>query len=354
LCAISQTHNPLYLQVMLNELRTLGGNDLNTIVPALIASMPHDHPDTVSLFRWVLQRLEVFGAEAVRWWCLYLAHGRIGMASRELADLLARKLGTDAAATALRIERGLRRYLQRRGGQLDFFHGQLRQAVMEQYGPQVASTAVHHELADYFTACAKGTAVEWETDSVRGFAECVYQFVRAGQHEQAAGLLSNFAFLLHKLRIGLLEGVFEDYDLLRNDAPAVVAKQLEIWADFFREKAHILRRGNEEWPAHKILLQLAVEHADDSSLTISAEKWLAGGRCNWLWLGRMPRLSHTQRNPCLAVLEGHSHWARGALPLFNDRILSWSDDTTLRVWDKQNGISDILAVILRAKPSQVA
>jgi hypothetical protein len=67
---------------MLNELRTLGGNDLNTIVPARIASMPQDHADTVSLFRWVLQRLEVFGPEAVRLWCLSLVHGRVGMANR--------------------------------------------------------------------------------------------------------------------------------------------------------------------------------------------------------------------------------------------------------------------------------
>lgn len=65
---------------------------MNEVVPKLIASMPQDHSDTVSLFRWVLQRLEVFGPEAVRWWCLYLAHGHVGMASHELADLLARKV----------------------------------------------------------------------------------------------------------------------------------------------------------------------------------------------------------------------------------------------------------------------
>jgi len=150
LCAITPARNPLYLLVMLNELRTLGGNDLNRIVPARIASMPPDHPDTVRLFRWVLQRLEVFGPEAVRWWCLYLAHGRAGMASHELADLLARKFGADAAANALRIERGLRRYLQRRGPQLDFFHGQLCQAVFQQYGLRAEASNVHADIATYF------------------------------------------------------------------------------------------------------------------------------------------------------------------------------------------------------------
>ena len=339
ICHMGQAKNPLYLLVMLGELRTLGGNDMNRIVGERIAALPRDYPDTVSLFRWVLQRLEVFGSEAVRWWCLYLAHGRVGMASHELADLLARKLGANAAATALLIERGLRRYLLRRGGQLDFFHGQLRQAVMEQYGSQPETTVVHREMADYFIACAKGTdpQKEWETDSVRGFAECVFHLTKAGQHEQAAGLLTNFPFLLHKLQAGLLEGVFEDYDLVRRKAPAEMARRLEIWADFFREKAHILRRGNDEWPAHKILLQLTVEHADDSPLTIAAEQWLAEGRCGWLWLRRVSRLPRVQKNPCLAVLEGHTQLVEGALALANGRLLSWSSDGSLRLWSGHSG-----------------
>ena len=308
---------------MLNELRTLGGNDLNAVVPSAIASMSRTTPTPCALFRWVLQRLEVFGPEAVQWWCLYLAHGRVGMASHELADLLARKLGADAAATALLIERGLRRYLLRRGAQLDFFHGQLRQAVMEQYGLQAEPVAVHREMADYFTACAKGTdpQKEWETDGVRGFSECVFHLTKAGQHEQAAGLLTNFPFLLHKLRVGLLEGVFEDYEMVRREAPPHIVNQLEIWAAFFRENAHILRRGNDEWPTHKILLQLAVEHADDSPLTIGAEHWLADGRCDWLWLLRNRRLPNVQVSSCLAVLEGHSNGVNGALALADGRIL---------------------------------
>jgi len=340
ICRMEQARNPLYLLVLLGELRTLGGNDMNRIVGERIAALAQDYSDTVSLFRWVLQRLEVFGPEAVRWWCLYLAHGRVGMASHELADLLARKLGTDVAATALLIERGLRRYLLRRGGQLDFFHGQLRQAVMERYGSQAEPAAVHREMADYFTACAKGTEPqkEWETDSVRGFAECVFHLTKAGQHEQATGLLSNFPFLLHKLRVGLLEGVFEDYEMVRHEAPTEMAKRVELWADFFREKAHIIRRESDDWPAHKILLQLAVEHADDSPLTLGAEQWLAAGRCDWLWLRRVPRLPHSPKSARLVTLEGHTSTVNGALELTNGRLLSWSGDKTLRLWDAQSGV----------------
>jgi len=83
-------------------------------------------------------------------------------------------------------------------------------------------------MSVYFLDCAKGldSAKEWETDAVRGFAECVFHLVKAGQHERAAALVSNFPFLLHKLRVGLLQGVFEDYEMLRSEAPAEVVKGL--------------------------------------------------------------------------------------------------------------------------------
>ncbi len=220
LCAITQARNPLYLLVMLNELRTLGGNDLNRIVPALITSMPQDHPDTVSLFRWVLQRLEVFGPEAVRWWCLYLAHGRIGMASHELADLLGRKLGADAVRAALRIERGLRRYLQRRGRQLDFFHGQLRQAVFEQYGPQAGAANVHADIATYFRVLADPAGDQsWKGDNPRPFLEVAFHLAGAQRMDELCRTLCDLGFIEARCVVGQVFELVADYRLAQESLP---------------------------------------------------------------------------------------------------------------------------------------
>jgi len=195
ICALPEARNPLYLLVMLGELRTLGGNDMNRIVGELIASMPQDHPDTVSLFRWVLQRLEVFGHDAVQWWCLYLAHGRKGMASPELADLLARKLGAEVAATALLIERGLRRYLLRRGPQLDFFHGQLRQAVLAQYGPYAEATSVHSDIAIYFRDLADPERNQsWKGGKPRPFLEVAYHLHASREYQQLYMILRDSGY----------------------------------------------------------------------------------------------------------------------------------------------------------------
>ena len=40
---------------------------------------------------------------------------------------------------------------------------------------------------------------------------------------------------------------------------------------------------------------------------------------------------------CLAVLEGHAGQVSGALGLADDRILSWSGEKTLRLWDGKSG-----------------
>ena len=155
--------------------------------------------------------------------------------------------------------------------------------------------------------------------------------------EVAEKILASFPFLMAKAKADMVEGILEDYAFLWNKASDYLKSQLDLWRSFFSERVHILRRGNTEWPAYKMLLQLAIEHADDSPLTIAAEKWLAEGHCDWLWLRRVPRLPHAQKNPCLAVLEGHTADVNGALVLSDGRLLSWSGDETLRLWDRHSG-----------------
>ena len=96
---------------------------------------------------------------------------------------------------------------------------------------------------------------------------------------------------------------------------------------------HILRRGTTLWGTHKILLQLAAEHADNSPVTAAAEGWLEQDRCDWLWLRNARRPEVAIPSPCLRVFEGHTGAVAGAELLPDGRILSWSGDSTLRLWD---------------------
>ena len=207
----------------------------------------------MSLFRWVLQRLEVFGEGAVRWWCLYLAHGRVGMASHELADLLARKVSSegataaeDAKRTALRIERGLRRYLQSRGAQLDFFHGQLRQAAFERYGPQVEAAGIHADIASYFRALADpGRDQSWMGDSARGFLEVAFHLAAASQLDALCQTLCDMRFVEARCRGGQVFELIADYQLARETLPEAQADLQEK-----RDREDRARRWAEETIAY--------------------------------------------------------------------------------------------------------
>ena len=330
---------------------------------------PSFAPTTLGLLGQVLARLsreEEHGDKLVSRTLSYMACARHGLAEDEILDILSTdkevmadfrrrspnspQVDSLPLAVWVRLHGDLAFYLAEHHAQgaslLGFYHRSFLEAVTAHcFAPRETRETRHQHLSIYFLACAKGLdpAKEWETDAVRGFAECVFHLVKAGQHGRAAGLLSNFPFLLHKLCMGLLQGVFEDYEMLRSEASAEVVKGFEIWADFFSEKAHILRRGNEEWPTHKILLQLAVEHADASPLTHDAEQWLEEDRCDWFWLRRVPRLAQAQNNTCRAVFEGHTGPVRGALMLTDDRLLSWSGgflpatDSALRLWDCKSG-----------------
>jgi WD40 repeat protein len=152
------------------------------------------------------------------------------------------------------------------------------------------------------------------------------------EFERFVQVAKNFEYLMTRTKAGMLDCLLADFRELLPQLPQPHRSELRIEQAFFREKAHILRRGNDEWTAYKILLQLAIEHADDSPLTIGAEKFLADGKCDWAWLRREMRVEHAEIDPCISVLEGHTSWVNGALMLQDGKVLSWSDDRTIRKW----------------------
>ena len=154
-----------------------------------------------------------------------------------------------------------------------------------------------------------------------------------GKYENLVTLLKDFDYMMARLKAGMLERLLENYRELTKEIPLTTRKDLRYEEAFYRERAHILRRANDEWPAHKILLQLAIEHADDSPLTIGAEKFLADGKCDWLWLRREMRMAHIGSEPFVDYFERHTKAVEGAIVLSNRLILSWSRDKTLRLWD---------------------
>jgi len=201
ICQMEQARNPLYLLVMLNELRALGGNDMQRVVRSLIAALPRTRPDTVSLFEWRLETLErAFGADQVREWCSYLSLGRVGMSSIELRELIATDSTEGERSVAPLIERGIRQYLQQRGGQLDFFHSQLRQAVRKRYlHLDEAYQRAHIAIAAYFQRKADPLGERaWSGGDDRALSELPYHLAEGGRLDELFEVLTDFRFLERK------------------------------------------------------------------------------------------------------------------------------------------------------------
>jgi WD40 repeat protein len=348
ICALQSAHNPLYLRVLLDELRTLGERDLrklaglspnetpldvHELVPAVIARLPEQHPDIASLFDWVLERLEVFGKEAMQLWCTYLALGRAGMSSRELYDLLGRHLGPEAVGTALRIERGMRRYLQNNSGQLTFFHDQLRTAVERRYkAPD--NTIYHQEIASYFeTLCLAQNQA-----AVHAFNELPYHLAASGNWSHYREFLLSFDFMLAKVKALGPQALIEDYDLSQPASPCYQAEYhadrvLLILQDALRLSTQALVQDGDLLPSQ---LTARLLHFSDPEI----KTFLANIRnqVKIPWLRPLYPSLTLPCGPLLRTLIGHDGSVEAvAVTPDGQRIVSGGSDGTLRVWDLSSG-----------------
>jgi hypothetical protein len=190
---------PLYLLTALEELRTLGTYEEIT---NRIRELPGQ---AQPLFDWILNRLErdpgfydeqgqLIGSELVPRYCAYIAVGRSGMSQAELTELIA---PGDPQGNVAAVQRLLRAYLMQRGGLLDFFHGQLREAVRARYlVDHDANLTVHRAIAGYFRQKADpGSDASWSANHVRGLSELPYHQTEGEMWEELYKTLTDLGFL---------------------------------------------------------------------------------------------------------------------------------------------------------------
>jgi hypothetical protein len=211
---VKEGGGPLYLATALEELRTLGTYEE-------ITDRIRELPDRVKpLFRWILERLEKddgfrdehgrpIGPGLVRAYCSYLAVGREGMSQAELVELSA---PADPQGNVGALQALLRPYLMRRGELLDFFHGQLREAVETAYlAEEEERLAAHRSLAEYFRCKADPVGDRSWDRSLRGLSELPYHLTEGAGEDDARwqevhDTLTDFIFLERKAAdVGVVE-----------------------------------------------------------------------------------------------------------------------------------------------------
>ncbi|MBR5710958.1 MAG: TIR domain-containing protein [Thermoguttaceae bacterium] len=193
----------------------------------------------------------------------------------------------------------------------------------------------------------KSGALQWttRTDEKPNIVQCYFlnwlpsHLMNANMTKEAAAVLSDFAFLMKRLRYGNVERIILDYIFYR-DALKGVSKDSDSYFDVVCSNAHFLRHDCEVNPAYKIMLQFATEVADDCPVTQAAERWLNPetdeSPCDWFWLNKVKRPKEYQPDPCKQVME---YAGDQAILLSNGDVLSWAtDDKYLKIWDLKTGV----------------
>ena len=218
--------NPLYLKIVLSELRVFGAYD------TLQAHIEQDFGDTpVAAFDAMLRRIEgdapVSGipmqvlAQNVFGW---LAHARYGLEVRELSRLLGQAgvcSDAETAADAVNVlVRQLRGFLTERDLRVDFFYDSFREACLRRYTADRPSVSWHGELARFFA--------ERPVDDPHSLLERAYQLASSEQYDACCAYVMDYAYLAAQLSFGGIQGLLYDYSLVETDGTRTMSAFLGL------------------------------------------------------------------------------------------------------------------------------
>jgi WD40 repeat protein len=201
--------HPLYILVALEELRVFPVYDE---VGKRVAGLPDSVPE---LFDQVLERVECdFNRSLVRDFLSFIACGRQGMTGEEMQELLSKYspvVESERLVEKLpdmlfsRLRRALAAYLFERSGVIDFFHGQLKEAVGKRY-LQAASdrVGVHRVIGEYFEG-------RWREPYLRAVEELPHQLTKAEEWDGVERVLCDLRFVEAKCGAGMTFDLVHDY-----------------------------------------------------------------------------------------------------------------------------------------------
>jgi WD40 repeat protein len=322
--------NPLYILVALEELRVFGKfEELGSRIRRLPDNVP-------ALFDQVLERIESDFNPALVGDCLsYIACGRHGMTAEELQTLLkahAPRIDPNAEAPKLpdmswsRLYRSLSAYLFERSGVIDFFHGQLKEAVGKRYLEEESSRdAAHQAIAGYL----KG---RWREPYARALDELPHQQTRAGNWQALVEILCDLQFIELKCQAAMTYDLGADYEsaLTAEGVRGESRFGLDEFARFVHAQSHVLARNAA------LTFQQAANEPDSTAPARAAHARMKTGLETRPWFQYVNKPQ--SRSACLLTLTGHTDSVTScAFSPDGRRIVSASRDETLKLWNANTG-----------------
>jgi len=280
--------NPLFLKVILSELRVFGAYD------NLGEKIRTDFGETpVSAFEGLLRRLEndpayspIDPQKAVPLLFGLLAHARKGLSREELIGLFIHALEMEdndsnrqmASDSVYLYLRQLRSYLSSREGRFDFFFESFKQAALACYRNEAGNLPTrtgfdwHKLLADYFSAQSQKAQC-----NIHSLEEVPYHLAESQQYERLADLLCSIPYLDARSRLGDLYELIEDYNLLPPQYQNIASQY-----------SNLLRKHAQRLSKHRGLLFTIIQHEGFPEALLQANALTQGNQ--WLrpWLHLEP------------------------------------------------------------------
>ena len=167
-----------------------------------------------------------------------------------------------------------------------------------------------------------------------------YYLMATDQKNKATQVLTDFSYLMKRLRYGSVERVILDYTLFENEL-GVLSPDCDAFIDVIRLNAPFLLQRCKDNPAYRKMLQIATELAADCSVTQAAERWInpqdGDSPYDWYWGNKAQRPKRYCPHLCKQIIRDAGE---NAILLSNGDALSWSwkfEDNNLRIFDLETG-----------------
>ena len=376
LSAFDQNGLALWLKIVYQEASTWSSWHTPRDLPFTIHDLIHDIADQKLLVQE--QHPKIFTERALA----YLTASRFGLAENEIGRALGRdrdvrvefqenektqrKWDDDQSLPPIMWSRlffDLQAYLG--FAQIDgkilmrWFHREFDDVFKARYlATNDDRKTIHGVLADAFLALDRETRPTETNDdaffkasdvsqkpisaALRRIMEQPWQLAQAGRAEDLEHLVSDFGFCMGKCAANRSADLASDMLLNRrlrgvNSNDGSPGQQAKAFESFVLGQQHLLRRGNETWSAHRILLQLASQQSPQTEIRKSCETWLKNKLDDWLWIKSTDRISDAEG---ILTLEGHegSFTSFVAAELLGGRLISRHAD--YRVWNLDTGKSE--------------
>lgn len=250
ICESPGSENPLYLKVLLAELRVFGSFEQLSDKIRSFGNSPK------TAFKQVLYRLKdderyTEGENIVELLFSLLASSRNGLSENEIVSIISSKINPEGDENkiksiryAVRLNlRQVRPFMARREGRHDFFYESFDLASQEEYENDEIKR--HHDLASYFMSKADpkmdfsfNSMATNSTEILRPLNELPYHLNKSQNYKVLIDVLSSFSFIKNKLALSDIYGLISDYHFSQDhvfnqneDHPIVlIGKALELSA----------------------------------------------------------------------------------------------------------------------------